>query len=90
LVGAVGIELLTALKTRKLLILRNRKREKNRKNAEPRYTQGTRKGSFLCLIDSAAETWWSRWDCKSAIEENRRKTAKFPSLLPLTDFSNVP
>jgi hypothetical protein len=34
--------------------------------------------------------WWSRWDCKSAIEENRRKTAKFPSLLPLTDFSDVP
>jgi hypothetical protein len=34
--------------------------------------------------------WWSRWDCKSAIEENRRKTAKLPSLLPLTDFSNVP
>jgi hypothetical protein len=47
LVGAVGIELLRALKTRKLLILRNSKREKNRKNAEPRYMRGTRKGSSL-------------------------------------------
>jgi hypothetical protein len=33
LVGAVGIELLVALKTRKLLILRNGKGEKNRKYA---------------------------------------------------------
>ena len=45
MVGAVGIELLRALKARKLLILRNGKREKNRKNAEPRYTRGTREGS---------------------------------------------
>jgi hypothetical protein len=48
----------------------------------------------LTLKDVAVKThsviWWSRWDCKSAIEENRRKTAKFPSLLPLTDFSNAP
>jgi len=41
-VGAVGIELLEALKMRKLLILRNSKREKNRKNTKPRYTRGTR------------------------------------------------
>jgi len=34
--------------------------------------------------------WWSRWDCVSALEENRRKTARFQSLLPLTDFPNVP
>jgi hypothetical protein len=33
--------------------------------------------------------WWSRWDCLSPLEENRRKTAKFQSLLPLTDFPNV-
>jgi len=49
LVGAVGIELLRALKARKLLILRNGKREKNRKNAEPRYTRGTREGSSFCI-----------------------------------------
>ncbi len=42
--GAVGIELLRALKTRKLLILRNSKRNKNCKNAQPRYTLGTREG----------------------------------------------
>jgi hypothetical protein len=46
LVGAVGIELLRALKTRKLLILRNDKMEKNCKNAEPRYTAGTRNASL--------------------------------------------
>lgn len=43
LAGAVGIELLAALQTRKLLILGNAKRMKNRKNAEPRYTRGTKK-----------------------------------------------
>lgn len=37
----MGIELLGSLKTRKLLILRNDQREKNRKNAEQRYTWGT-------------------------------------------------
>jgi len=42
LVGAVGIELLRAFKTRKLLIPLNGKREKNRKKAEVRYTAGTR------------------------------------------------
>jgi len=42
LVGAVGIELLEALRTRKLLILRKGKEEKNRRNAEPRYMWGTR------------------------------------------------
>jgi hypothetical protein len=45
LVGTVGIELLGALKTRNLLILRYSKREKNCKNAEPRYVRGTREGS---------------------------------------------
>jgi len=88
-VGAVGIELKAALKTGKLLILRNDQREKNRKNAEQRYTRDTRMDRLLA-DRFCCETWWSRWDCKSAVEENRRKTAKFPSLLPLTDFSNVP
>ena len=45
LVGAVGVELPRALKARKLLILRNSKKEKNYKNTEPRYTRGTREGS---------------------------------------------
>ena len=44
LVGAVAIELFVALKTRKLLILGNAKRMKNRKNAELRYTRGTQSG----------------------------------------------
>jgi hypothetical protein len=39
---AVGIELLRALKTRKLLILQNGKLEKSRKNAELRHSLGTR------------------------------------------------
>jgi len=42
LVTAVGIELLIVLKTRKLLMLRNGKTEKNHRNAEPRYTRGAR------------------------------------------------
>jgi hypothetical protein len=42
MVGTVGIELQRALKTRKSLILRNGKTEKNRTNAEPRYTADTR------------------------------------------------
>jgi hypothetical protein len=42
MVGAVGIELLVALKTRNLLIPRNSKMEKNHGNAELRYTPGTR------------------------------------------------
>jgi hypothetical protein len=46
LVGAVGIELKAALKTRKLLILRNGKSEKNRKTAKLRYMRGTRKRSL--------------------------------------------
>jgi hypothetical protein len=52
MVGAVGIELLKALKTGKLLILRNGKREKSRKKAEPRYTPGTQNSSrkfFACV-----------------------------------------
>jgi hypothetical protein len=55
LVWAVGIELLGALKARKLLILRNSKRKKNRKNAEPRYTRvhGTRFRNSLTGIDAA-------------------------------------
>src|SRR6266404_8492555 len=48
LVGAVGIELLRALKTRRLLILQNGKREKNRKNAEAKDTPGTRADSEIC------------------------------------------
>jgi hypothetical protein len=43
-----------------------------------------------CLRAGPFFKWWSRWDCLSALEENRRKIAKFQSLLPLTDFSNVP
>jgi len=42
MVGAVGIELLVALKTRKLVILCRDKMAKNTKYAEPRYTAGTR------------------------------------------------
>jgi len=42
LVGAVGIELLVALKTRMLLILCKRKTAQNTKYAEPGYTPGTR------------------------------------------------
>jgi len=53
LVGAVGIELLRALNTCKLLILRNGKREKNCKNAEPRYTPGTRADSEIRSQESA-------------------------------------
>ena len=51
LVGAVGIELLRALKTRKLFIVRSCKREKNRKNAEPRYTRGTQPDSDFAYMD---------------------------------------
>jgi hypothetical protein len=54
MVGAVGIELLGALKTRNLLILRNSEREKNCKNAKPRYVRGTREGSSFwhpCVDD---------------------------------------
>jgi len=43
-VGAVGIELLGALKARNLLILRNSKREKNCENAKARHVRGTRGG----------------------------------------------
>jgi len=43
LVGAVGIELKATLKARKLLIPRKGKFEKNSRNAEPRYTPGTRR-----------------------------------------------
>jgi hypothetical protein len=42
LVGAVGIELKTTLKTRKLLILLNEKNAKNTEFAQVRYTPGTR------------------------------------------------
>jgi hypothetical protein len=42
LIGAVGIELLVALKTRKLFILCKGKIAKNAKHAEPGYTAGTR------------------------------------------------
>ena len=38
----MGIELKTALKTRKLLILLNGKNAKNTGFAQPRYTAGTR------------------------------------------------
>jgi hypothetical protein len=30
--------------------------------------------------------WWSRWDCLSALEENRRKTAKFQVKCHLLTF----
>ena len=40
--GAVGIELLVALKTRKLVIFCRDKMARNTKYAEPRYTAGTR------------------------------------------------
>jgi hypothetical protein len=42
LVGAVGIELSSPLQTRKLLILHSDKIYKNPRNAEARYTAGTR------------------------------------------------
>jgi hypothetical protein len=42
LVGAVGIVLSAALKTRKLFILRNARNAKNAENAEVGYTAGTR------------------------------------------------
>ena len=74
--GAVGIELPRALKARKLLILRNSKKEKNYKNTEPRYTRGTREGSLLCLIDSAAETWWSRCVARS-LKKTEEKPLNF-------------
>jgi hypothetical protein len=45
LVGAVGIELKAALKTRKLLILLNEKNAKNIQFAQVRYTAGTRNDS---------------------------------------------
>jgi hypothetical protein len=41
MVGAVGIELKAALKTRKLLILLNEKNAKNTGIAQLRYTPGT-------------------------------------------------
>ena len=50
LVGAVGIELLRALKTRKLLILRNSKREKNCKNAGLRSTRRTQNSSRVLFL----------------------------------------
>jgi hypothetical protein len=43
LVGAVGIELKTTLKTRKLLIPLNAKNAKNSEFAQVRYTAGTRR-----------------------------------------------
>ena len=42
MVGAVGIEPSAPLKTRKLFIPRSDKTEKNDRNAEARYTAGTR------------------------------------------------
>jgi hypothetical protein len=33
--------------------------------------------------------WWSRWDCRSALEENQRKTAKFQCFVPFADLSDV-
>jgi hypothetical protein len=44
MVPGVGVEPLGGLILRKLLILRNSKMEKNHKNAEVRYTAGTRNG----------------------------------------------
>jgi hypothetical protein len=46
-VDVARIELLRALKARELLILRNCKKEKNHRNAEVRYTSGTRKSYGL-------------------------------------------
>jgi hypothetical protein len=49
LVGAVGIEPSGPLKARKLFIPRSDKSDKNGRNAEVRYTAGTRRlGVFLC------------------------------------------
>ena len=39
LVGALGVELLSPLQTRKLFIPRSDKTDKNGRNAQPRYTQ---------------------------------------------------
>jgi len=49
LVGAVGIELKTTLKARKLLIPLNAKNVKNSEVAEVRYTRGTRGIGEICL-----------------------------------------
>jgi hypothetical protein len=55
LVGAVGIELLDALKARRLLILLNRKNAENTEFAQRWYTRGTRKG-----LDSLAAKSYCR------------------------------
>ncbi len=54
LVGAVGIELSGPLQTRKLFILRSDKTHKNDRNAEVRYTTGTRRRCMVCAAQSAA------------------------------------
>jgi hypothetical protein len=41
LVGALGVELLSPLQTRKLFIPRSDKTDKNGRNTQPRYTAGT-------------------------------------------------
>jgi hypothetical protein len=53
LVEVTGIELKATLKARKLLIPQNDKREKNHKNAEPRYTPGVIYGGQAAIWMSA-------------------------------------
>jgi hypothetical protein len=53
LVGAVGIEPSSSLKTRKLFIPRSDKNYKTATNAEVRYTAGTR-----TLAVSVSSCWW--------------------------------
>jgi hypothetical protein len=43
---------------------------------KPQNQNDTDQGS-LCENRCRSQDWWSRWDCVSAVEENRRKTAKF-------------
>src|SRR6267154_3703691 len=48
LVPGVGVEPLGGIDSTKLLILRNSKMERNHKNAEVRYTAGTRNDRRIC------------------------------------------
>ena len=59
LVGAVGIELLVAVKTQKLLILHKGEMAKNTKYAEPRYTWGTRESERFRLRNHTRRSTWA-------------------------------
>ena len=67
LVGAVGIEPSSPLQTRKLFILRSDKKYKNARNAEVRYTPGTRTPSPLGAASGecvGAQCYFIIWSCQ--------------------------